>query len=272
MSGNFTPRGWINGEVWDAAAVIDVETRLGNQVNAKASDGDLATHAASQPAHGGDLAGTARPPLGHGSSHASGGADPVSVTTGMVQDAAITFAKVNADVPIIPIGSIVAFAGINLPANGRWVWADGGLIDRTTYSAFMSAVGHAYNGGVDPGGNSVRVPDKRGRLSVGAVSMPGGGTGGAAPGRSQAARGTNGGASTVQLLAAESGLPDHVHVPKQYQFAEWRPGDAFGPGPGAAILPQFADTTTGSTTTQNAAQAHQNMPPFEADNYIVRVL
>jgi microcystin-dependent protein len=74
----------------------------------------------------------------------------------------------------MPIATLMPYAGATLPpAIGgvqRWAWADGSLIDRTVYTAFFSRVGHAYNGGVDPGGTpaKVKLPDKRGRVPAGA--------------------------------------------------------------------------------------------------------
>src|SRR4051812_9818380 len=72
---------------------------------------------------------------------------------------------------LVPVGGLLAYAGSGDPAGGGWLLADGRLIDRTTYLAFFTAVGHAYNGGVDPGSNKVRLPDKRGRGSIGADNM-----------------------------------------------------------------------------------------------------
>jgi microcystin-dependent protein len=74
----------------------------------------------------------------------------------------------------VEVGTILPYAGIALPdppGAAAYAWADGGLIDRTTYATFFSRVQHAYNGGVDPGSNMVRLPDKRGRVSIGADSM-----------------------------------------------------------------------------------------------------
>ena len=112
----------------------------------------------------------------------------------------------------IPIGGQIAYTGQNDLPGGLFVVADGRLIDSTTYAAFDATCGrtagtgmlHAYNGGVDPGSNKVRIPDKRGKSSRGAVNM---GTGAAANDNAhvQAVNGRSGGEVNHTQLAAESG-------------------------------------------------------------------
>lgn len=94
-----------------------------------------------------------------------------------------------------PIGAIMPYAGYGDPSApgigadgtalpGTWVIADGRLIDSTQYPDFDALCGaaaaapmtHAYNGGVNPGNNGsghqqVKIPDKRGRASMGAINM-----------------------------------------------------------------------------------------------------
>ncbi|HEX7088719.1 MAG TPA: hypothetical protein VF192_01205 [Longimicrobiales bacterium] len=67
----------------------------------------------------------------------------------------------------VPIGGVVEYAGVSEPPGGQFVFADGRLIDRTAHPDFFTRAGHSYNGGVDPGGNMVRVPDRQGRVAVG---------------------------------------------------------------------------------------------------------
>jgi microcystin-dependent protein len=104
-----------------------------------------------------------------------------------------------------PIGAIVAYSGNGDPPETDWLVADGRLIDRTTYAEFYNRTGHAYNGGVDPGGNKVRIPDKRGKKSVGAINM-GTGAGPADNAHLQAARGSSYGEVNHALTAGESGV------------------------------------------------------------------
>lgn len=105
-----------------------------------------------------------------------------------------------------PIGSMMPYAGFGDPPETNWVIADGRLIDRTQYAAFYARVGHGYNGGVDPGGNKVKIPDKRGKKSVGAINM--GSAAGSGPNDNahhQAVLGTSYGEVAHTMLAGESG-------------------------------------------------------------------
>lgn len=103
-----------------------------------------------------------------------------------------------------PVGAVVPYAGTGDPPETNWVIADGRLIDRTVYADFFNRSSHSYNGGVDPGSNKVRIPDKRGKKSVGAINM-GTGAGLADNAHFQAVRGTSYGEVNHTLLAAESG-------------------------------------------------------------------
>jgi microcystin-dependent protein len=69
----------------------------------------------------------------------------------------------------LPIGVKLTGCWTTLPSipGQVWAWADGSLIAKATYPGFFAAAGNAYNGGVDPGGGMVRLPDQRGRVSVG---------------------------------------------------------------------------------------------------------
>jgi microcystin-dependent protein len=164
---------------------------------------------------------------------------------------------------IPPIGFQGPYAGSGDPAGGDWLLCDGRLIDRTVYAAFFAAVGHAYNGGVDPGANMVRLPDKRGRGSIGAINM--GTAAGAGPNtnaRAQVARGAGGGEAAHILSIAE--MPSHDHDRGFY-------GDGLTTSPGGSIwgnAEQFAERT-GLT---GGSGAHNNLGPYETDNWIVRVL
>jgi hypothetical protein len=205
------------------------------------------------------------PPQTHGSSHLQGAADPIVGIT----DAQI--AAANKDGPPgtagmrtlgqgaqqacagndprlvapSPIGAIVAYSGNGDPPETDWLVADGRLIDRTTYAEFFSRTGHAYNGGVDPGGNKVRIPDKRGKKSVGAINM-GTGAGPNDNAHLQAARGTSYGEVNHQLLAAEGSTN----------------------GNGATGYVSNDHTHTFSTTTGLEQQAHTHGVTAPTDNFV----
>lgn len=109
----------------------------------------------------------------------------------------------------LPVGTIVAYSGTGDPG-GNWMIADGRLIDRTQFAAFFAVTGHVYNNGVDPGGNAVRLPDKRGKSSIGALNM---GSGAGAPAADNAhfniALGAKAGEVNHTLASTE--MPVHAH-------------------------------------------------------------
>jgi hypothetical protein len=152
---------------------------------------------------------------------------------------------------MVPIGGLVTYAGLGDPPEANFVCADGRLIDRTVYVEFFNRVGHSYNGGVDPGSNKVKIPDKRGRALLGALTMN---TQMATPPstdntRAQAAtaRGVSGGENAHTSTNAE--MPVHAH----------------GGGTGADS-PDHAHS--GSTSTDSPDHAHYNNASYaQAANY-----
>jgi microcystin-dependent protein len=170
-----------------------------------------------------------------------------------------------------PIGASMPYDGTGDPGNG-WVLRDGRLIDKTRYALYFAAVGHAYNGGVDPGSNKVRISDGRGRVSVGADNM---GSAQGAAGRLTAngTRGASGGEEKHALIAGENAPHTHDFYADDFSLGAggvsgYLLGDIVGQGsalhssnPGGA----FGIANSGSGT------AHNNMQPFETTNWIVRI-
>lgn len=208
----------------------------------------------------------------------------------------VRFASLNAEITSLlpPIGSTIGYGGASDPAGGNFLLADGRLIDRTTYATYFATVGHAFNGGVDPGNNKVRIQDKRGRVTVGPNNM---GTAQAASGRTTTlnALGNGGGAETVTLTAAQSGLPAHAHTASSgndtpdhtHNIVLWWSNNVWFDTLGSTYyninlqntLPtQGANArhthpiTVNSVAAAAAAAAHSVMQPFEVENSIVRVL
>jgi microcystin-dependent protein len=208
---------------------------------------------------------------------------------------------------LCPIGTLVSYAGTVDPPGGRWLLADGRLISRTTPggAAFFARAAHAYNGGVDPGSNQVRIPDKRGRVSVGADTM---GTAQGAASRlpnSNRARGQNGGEERHTLALGEA--PSHSHSGSgttgiensglQHSHANSSWAIIASGGGGGAALPDFVfgvNTLTFrnagnlfissvdgppahthnfsvATNAQGGGSAFNVLQPYEVDNVIVRV-
>jgi microcystin-dependent protein len=185
------------------------------------------------------------------------------------------------DVVLPPIGACIPYCGLALPAGTYWDLADGHLIDRGAGligEYFYAAVGHAYNGGVDPGSGKVRLPDKRGRVSVGADNMgtvlygTSAGAGGRTP-NSNRARGQNGGEERHVLVKAE--MAAHRHG-LDWTTGGGRKGVLFGPTNGEAGIVNGSATFGGGVIGYAADidgndQAHNNLAPYEVDLMIVRL-
>jgi microcystin-dependent protein len=180
------------------------------------------------------------------------------------------------------VGMIAADAGSGdiVTADQEWMRADGRLIDRTTYAAFFGRVGHKYNGGVDPGSNMVRLPDRRGRVSVGADDM---GTAQGAAGRipnSNRAAGQNGGAEQHGHTVNNH---DHTMTAHSHNLGVGGPSASYAGGgssaPGLAVASN-THTHGGSTVDSSTPQTGGSSPgtnsafsmqPYVVDSVIVRV-
>lgn len=185
------------------------------------------------------------------------------------------------------VGMIVAYAGAGDPPVGQggqqWLLADGRLVSKTTYAEFFARAGHVYNLGVDPGGGNVKIPDKRGRSSVGADDMTGARLVGVSPGaagrlpNSNRVIGQNGGEERHTMTAAEMvahghGVSDPTH---RHGF------DASNDLSGAFATPAYATggfqnftnySGTGiSLASAGGGVAYNVMHNYECDNMIVRV-
>jgi microcystin-dependent protein len=102
-----------------------------------------------------------------------------------------------ADIPVaqlIPPGASMEFSGSILPSG--WLWEDGISYDPSSYPALFAAIGYTH--GQD--GVKFKVPDSRGRVSVGA---------GAGSGLTNRTLGQTGGLEGVTLNLAQT--PSHVH-------------------------------------------------------------
>ncbi|MET0604186.1 MAG: hypothetical protein ABW167_19535 [Baekduia sp.] len=196
------------------------------------------------------------------------------------------------------VGVQQPWTGDGDPVDTRYLLAEGRLIASASYPVYDAQAGgkaiagktHKYNGGVDPGGGMVRIPDKRGRASVGADNM---GTAQGAASRLTTAKGhnnahgQNGGAERHQLVIAEmaahnhsgvSGAPSTVAHNHGFQAVALSGGsgtEAFQGGSNNRNDNGFfsggLSTHTHSIASQGGDGEHNNMGPYEVDNVIVRV-
>ncbi len=157
--------------------------------------------------------------------------------------------------PAYPPGGITAYAGAAAP-NG-WLLCDGSLVSRTTYSALFTAIGTLYGAG--DGSTTFALPDLVGRVPVGV------GTGDAADATAKTIAEKDG-AETHLLTADESGLPAHTHAISGFPKAYSRDlHDSDNPAYQGTVAKD-----TDENVAEVAAEAHNNMQPYLAINYIVK--
>jgi len=150
-----------------------------------------------------------------------------------------------------PVGSTILWPSGSIPSD-KWLIANGAEVSRTTYSTLYSRIGTSYGSG--NGTSTFNLPNLVGRFPVGAGTDP---------------LAATGGERSVTLDTTE--LPDHTHT---VQMAR-KDGADTGAGAQKVYGPDqagFTDADITTDTTGNAAAAHENMPPFLALHYIIRVL
>ena len=106
---------------------------------------------------------------------------------------------------IMPVGTIIPWGGIGDTPSGKWLPCDGSLRDGPTYPELSAALGTSWGAYV---GNDFRLPDLRGRVTLGTGDNINDGTNPA----QTFAFGTYGGKFRHQLTALQSGLRAHKHV------------------------------------------------------------
>jgi microcystin-dependent protein len=148
------------------------------------------------------------------------------------------------------IGEIRMFAGNFAPR--EWAFCDGRLMPISQYQALYSILGTTYGG---DGRTDFALPDLRGRVPL----HPGSG-----PGLTERRLGEEGGSEQVTLSEAE--IPGHSHGVT-----------AAGDGQTVRSLSYFGtqtevpQQTTGVTDPTGGGQPHDNMPPFQAVNFIIAI-
>lgn len=150
-----------------------------------------------------------------------------------------------------PTGAILAYAGAAAPPG--WLLCDGASYQKSTYPALAAALGATGSG------MTFQVPDMRGRTAVGAS--------GAYP------LGSTGGEAMHTLTTAE--MPSHTHKIVG-TASKWAVGAGIyesnvGGGSGWETISNW---TSGANylaaTSEGGGQAHNNMPPFRAVNWIIK--
>ena len=198
----------------------------------------------------------------------------------------------NTNVPVATIlTTAVPKTGDYTSAPGGFLFCDGTPVSRATYAALFSAIGTTYGAG--DGSTTFNLPDLLGRFALGA------GTPGtpAVQGGVAHVLGSKGGEEQHVLTGPESGIAQHKHTisgstgsggthAHQMQHSGL---SAAGPGaygwttPSANSGSYWGDTqgapdhthgvgtlVNANTGPTNAAEDHQNMPPFTTVNYMIK--
>lgn len=162
----------------------------------------------------------------------------------------------------VPIGTILAFAGSTPPPG--WMAADGAAISRTTYAKLLAVTGLGYGAG--NGSTTFNLPDLGARFPMGAK--------GVAPLQT-----TTGGALTVALSTANLPAHDHGSGGSHSHLLSDIAGAFVTTGGGTIALANspgssFFTSTNGAHTHSSVGSgtAHENLPPYLAILYIIRVL
>lgn len=156
----------------------------------------------------------------------------------------------------LPIGSIVAFSGENIP-NG-WLLCDGSVVSRTTYSELFNAIGLNY---VEDGvewldEERFPLPNAKGRTLVGKDSTD----------TDFNTLGKTSGEKTHTLTVDE--MPSHNHLRDiENKIVNNGSGGAWSPS-----LKGTGNMTDENNSTRNTGggQAHNNLQPSLTLNYIIK--
>lgn len=109
----------------------------------------------------------------------------------------VVHSHVNWSPNVTPVGSVIDFAGSSAPSG--WLLCDGSSYGTSTYPDLYSAIGYTWGGS----GSTFKVPDLRGRVTLGA---------GSGSGLTSRTLGANGGAETYSFTIASTNIPAHTHT------------------------------------------------------------
>lgn len=156
-------------------------------------------------------------------------------------------------------GTYIDGAWSTAPAG--YLMCDGAVVLRADYPALFAVIGTTYNTGGETG-SQFRLPNAKGKVAVHRDSAD----------TDFDVLGETGGAKTVTLTAAQSGLPQHSHGTANGTGSFLRTGtssqgNANWVGTGASF---GFDLTTGNAGGSAASQGHPNVQPYMVVNRAIR--
>lgn len=199
------------------------------------------------------------------------------------QQPAIHGAQTTADAGLVqpPIGSMMDYGAFADTPDEKWLLCDGRILSYMDYPDLYAVLGATWNTGGEPSA-TFRIPDRRGRVTVGA---------GQGSGLSDRPPGSRFGAEAHALTISQ--LPAHGHSGSTESDTHFHAGDTYtdigyytnvslsgGGGISVAYDDTYLNTSTDSDThshsftTNNAGggQAHDNIQPSIAIPTIIRAL
>jgi microcystin-dependent protein len=180
-----------------------------------------------------------------------------------------------ASVDSVPIGAGTWFVSDTIPA--KWLLCNGQAVSRTTYATLFAMIGTTYGAG--DSSTTFNIPNIKGRVVVGKNSAD----------TAFDTLSETGGAPTVTLTAAQSGLVGHNHTQDAHSHTVRYRGFSITPNSaGSFVLRRTdagdaydgTDTDAANLTTATnqaiasaaASQSHTNLQPYIVENYIIKAL
>ena len=185
-----------------------------------------------------------------------------TVTTAMLQDDAVTNAKIATDISnfLLPTGVILPYGGTSAPS--AFLLCYGQAISRTTYAALFTAIATTY--GTGDGSSTFNLPDLRGRVVAGQDDMGGSSANRLTSPINGDTLGAAGGSQSHTLTVAQT--PSHSHGVYYHAGYHLAGTGIQGAGGGDSIT----NVAGGTTNTSGSGQAHYNMQPTIILNYIIK--
>jgi len=178
---------------------------------------------------------------------------------------------------IVPVGTIMPWAGDSLPADGKWKFCNGEEVSKIAYRELTTILGGnspKYGTASNPA-TMIKLPNLEQKVPVGAGGTFNlGKTGG---GISSSISGSTG---ETTLTAAQSGLPAHTHNTPAGMLTGNYQGGAQGYDGGGYYSPigNPSRTTTSASADATAAHSHSlsgsvsTLQPYLVIKYIIKVL
>lgn len=167
----------------------------------------------------------------------AGTVDDGAITADKLADGAVTSAKYGM------VGEIALYGGSSAP--GGWLICNGSAVSRTTYSALFAAIGTAFGAG--NGSTTFNLPNLQNAFPIGKSATR--------------ALGSTGGEASHTLTVAE--LPPHKHGLRYV-------ANVFQAGTGRDGVQDVGTVTGSGTEYAGSGSPHNNIPPYQAVNYIIK--